>query len=113
MFTRFRADINQMIRSKHDVFIVLNNQHAVTNVTQVFKRFNQTVVISLMQADAWLIKYVGNALQLRANLRSKTYALALAATQRFGRAVECEIRQSHIEQKAKALTYFFQDVFGN
>jgi hypothetical protein len=56
---------------------VLDDDNRVAQIAQALERFNQTVVVALVQADgrlAWIYK---NARQRRADLRRQTDALAL------------------------------------
>jgi hypothetical protein len=64
-----------MIGSKHDILIVFNDQYTVTDISEVLKRCDQPVVVSLVQADAGFIQDIGDALQLRAYLRGQSDAL--------------------------------------
>ena len=71
--------VNHMIGCADHVFIMLDNQHAVADVPQVFEGADQPVVVALVQSDAGLVKYIHNPGQARANLRRQTDALRLSA----------------------------------
>jgi hypothetical protein len=60
-----------MVGGHHNVFVVFYHQDAVADIPQVLQGADQPVVIPLVQADGWLIEYVGNALELRTYLRSQ------------------------------------------
>ena len=44
-----------MVGNANHVFVVLDHQHAVADVAQMFERANQAIVVALVQADAGLI----------------------------------------------------------
>ena len=64
-----------------------------------------------MQADARLVKYIKNADQPGADLRGQTDALGLAAAQGAAFAVQRQIAQADVLEKAQARTNFL-DQFG-
>ena len=50
------TEINQIIGAAHRLFVMLDNQNRVAEVTQRHQHFNQFRVVTLMQADARLVK---------------------------------------------------------
>jgi hypothetical protein len=62
MLTGPRANINQVIRSQHDILIMLHHQHTVADIPQVLQSAYQSLIIPLMQADTRLIQDIGDAL---------------------------------------------------
>ena len=52
------TDIHQVIRLADGVFIMLDHQYGVAHVTELQKRFEQLVIITLMQANAGLVENV-------------------------------------------------------
>ena len=58
---------------------MLHHKNGVAAVTQLFEGLNQTHVVSLMESDAGLIKYIEHIDQFGAYLRSQTDALLLTA----------------------------------
>jgi hypothetical protein len=63
---------------------MLDDDHGVAEVAQALQRFEQPVVVALVQADRGLVEHVEHAGQARADLRGEADALALAARQRAG-----------------------------
>jgi glutathione synthase len=57
-----QANINQMIGSQHNIFIMFNNDDTVSNIPQVSQRIYKPVIVPLMQSDGRLIQYIGDAL---------------------------------------------------
>ena len=60
-FTGRRADVQNVIRGANHVFVVLHHQHRVTDVAQVVKQANQTIVVARMQANRWFVQDVQRA----------------------------------------------------
>src|SRR5690606_2787518 len=82
-------------------------------IAQMFEGTNQTVVVALVQTDAWLVQNVQNTLQTRANLRSQTDALRLAAAQSRGATQKRQVVEADVLQKAKAGVHLFKDLMGD
>ena len=55
------AEVHKVIRCPHRVFIMLDNNNGVSNISQVLQRLQQPVVISRMQSDRRFIKNIQNA----------------------------------------------------
>ena len=79
----------------------------------MFQRLNQPLVVALMQADGGLVENVEHAAQPRADLRGEANALALAAGERGGVAVEREIVEADGAEKLQALDNFAADALGD
>ena len=85
------------------VFIVFDHQHRITEVTQRFERFDQPLVVALVQTDGRFIEHVEHSTQARTDLRSQTNALAFAAGKGGGIAVEREIAEPDRVEKFQPL----------
>ena len=64
------AHVDTEISCTDHVFVMLNHQHTVANVAQMFEGVDQAVVVALVQADAGFVQHVHHSSQARANLRS-------------------------------------------
>ena len=53
-----RPDINNVIRSKNGVFIVLDDEDRVAEIAEMLERFNKLIVVALVQADSRLVEHV-------------------------------------------------------
>jgi hypothetical protein len=62
------TDVDQMICSKHNVFVVLHHQNTIANISEILQSTYQPVIIALMQADTRFIQNISNTLQLRSDL---------------------------------------------
>ena len=58
------------------VFIMLDDNHRIAQITQMNQRAEQTFVIALMQADGRLIQHIHHADQAGANLACQANTLA-------------------------------------
>ena len=68
------------------------------------------MVVTLMQADARLVEDIEHAHQARADLGRQADSLCFTAGKRGRRAIEREVIQSDIDQEAKALADFLEDL---
>ena len=60
------------------------------------------MIVTLMQPDRRLIKHVEHAAETRANLRSESDALPLAAGEGLRRSVERQIVEGDVDEEAEA-----------
>ena len=111
--SRAGAEVDYIIGAANRFFVVLDHQHGVAQVAQIFERRQQAAVVAMMQADRRLVEHVEHAAQLRANLRGQTNALAFAAGKRRRRAVERNVIQSHGIQELQTLDHFVHDAPGD
>ena len=79
--------VEHMVGSADRVFVVLDHDHRVAQVAQMFEGAKQAVVVALVQADRRLVKHIHHAGEAGADLRGKADALRFAARERLGRAV--------------------------
>ncbi len=59
-----RAEIDYVVGAADGLFVVLDHQHGVAQVAQVFERGQQAAVVAMMQADRRLIEHVEHTAQL-------------------------------------------------
>src|ERR1035437_2595988 len=74
-----RAQVEHVIGPADLGLVVFDHEDGIAQVTESFKGFEETFVIALMQADAWLIENIENTDQSRANLCCQTNSLGFAA----------------------------------
>jgi hypothetical protein len=98
-----RSKIENKIGVADGLFIVLDDEHRVAQVAKFFESLNEAVVVALMQADGGLVEDVEDAAQARADLRGEADALALAAGERSGAAVEREIVEADGAEELETL----------
>ena len=74
---------------------------------------NEAVVVALVEADGRLVKDVEDAAQAGANLGGEADALALAAGERGGAAIEREVVEAYGAEELKALNDLAADAIGH
>ncbi len=79
MASRAGAEIDHVIGAANRLFVVLDHEHGIAKIAQIFESRQQAAVVAMMQADRRLVQHIKNAAQLRANLRRQANALAFAA----------------------------------
>ena len=64
MATCAGTDVHQIVGAEHGVFIVFDHDDGIANVTQFLPRFDQSVIVTLMQSNAGLIQDIEYAGEL-------------------------------------------------
>ena len=73
--------------------VVLDDDHRVARVAQLFEAADQPLVVALVQADRRLVEDIEHVDELRADLRGEADALALAARERTRRTRQRQVAQ--------------------
>ncbi len=110
---RAGAKIEHIVGVADGFFVVLDDEHRVAQVAELFQRLDQAIVVALVQADGGLVEHVQNAAQARADLRGETNALALAAGERGGIAVERKVVEADGAKKFQPLRNLAADALGD
>ena len=113
MYPGARADIDNVVGGANSVFIVLNDDHGVAEISQVDQGAKQAFVIALVQADRGLIQYVHHADQARADLAGEADTLRFAAGEGFRRTGERQVVQTDVDEELQAIANLFQNFFSN
>ena len=71
-----RTDIYNPVGSSHHILIMFYNDDGITQVAQFLQTVDESLVVSLMQTDTWLVENVEYIDELTADLGCKTDALA-------------------------------------
>jgi len=98
--------VDDEVGGANGIFIMLDNDHGIAQITQFSQGRKQAVVITLMQSDGGLIEHIHHAGEARTDLAGQPDALAFAARERSGRAIQGQIVQADINEKSKALRNF-------
>ena len=56
-----RANVNEIVRLAHRLFIVFDHYERVSYITHSFERIQKPCIIALMETYARLVEYVKNA----------------------------------------------------
>src|SRR5690606_34652750 len=73
------AQVDHPVGVADRVLVMLDDDHGVAEVAQALERFEQAIVVALVEADARLVEHVEHAREARADLAGEADALALAA----------------------------------
>jgi hypothetical protein len=92
---------------------MLDDDDGVAEIAQMLQRFEQPVIVALVQADGRLVEHVEHAGQARADLRGEPDALAFAARQRAGIARQRQVVEADIVEEAQPLADFLEDAVGD
>src|SRR3546814_15611277 len=92
---------------------MVDDDHRVAKVAEPFQCREQPVVVALMEADAWFVENIEHPRQAAADLAGETDALAFAAAERAAGAVEVQIIEPDIVEKAEPLVDLLQNRFGD
>ena len=56
-----RSNVDDVVGCANHVFVVLYDQHTVTEIAEVFEGANQAIVVALMQTNRGLIQNIHHA----------------------------------------------------
>ncbi|OPZ09123.1 MAG: hypothetical protein BWZ08_00673 [candidate division BRC1 bacterium ADurb.BinA292] len=98
-----RAQIDHIIGFADRRLVVLHDDEGVAQVAQFLEHVEQAAVVAMVQADGGLVEDVEDADQLRADLGGEADALALAAGEGAGGAVEREVIQADVDHELEAV----------
>ena len=113
VLARARPHVDDVVRRRDRVVVVLDDDHAVAEVAQVLERGEQPVVVALVEADRRLVQHVHHARQPGADLRGEPDPLRLAAGERLGRAVEREIVEADVVEEREPAHDLLDDPVGD
>ena len=82
---------------------MLDDEDGVAEVAEVFERGDEALVVALVQADGGLVEDVEDAAEAGADLGGEADALAFAAGERGGGAVEREVAEADGVEELEAL----------
>src|SRR5215208_7090772 len=103
------AHVDDIVGGPDRVLVMLDDDDGVAEIAEALQGDEQSVVVALVEADARLVEDVEDSRQARADLAGEADALALAAGQGAGGAVEVEVIQADIVEEAEALVNLLED----
>ena len=107
------TDIDDIVGSAHDVFVVLNDDNGVAKVAELLEDADETMGVAGVESDRGFVEDVHTADQRAAKGGGEVDALGFAPAKGVGRAVECEVSQSDIKQIAYAGGEFGEESANN
>ncbi len=110
---RAGAEIDDMVGGADGVLVMLDHDDGVAEIAQALERDQQAVIVALVEADGGLVEHVEHAREARADLAGEADALAFAARQGAGGAIEVEVIEADVVEEAEALVDFLEDGLGD
>ena len=71
------AEVNDHIRLSHGLFIMFDDNDRVTYVAQALQRFQQALIVAVMESDGRFVQNVEHTYQTRADLAGQANPLRL------------------------------------
>ena len=107
------AEVEDIVGVADGVFVVFDDEDGVAEIAQPYESLDEAGVVALVQADGGLVEDVEHAAEARADLRGEADALAFAAGERGGIAIEREIVEADGAEEFEALDDFAADAVGD
>ena len=107
------AEIENVVGVPDGLFVVLDDKNGVAQVAQFFESLDEAVIVALMEADGGLIENIEDTAEAGADLGGEADALAFAAGERGGIAVQREVVEADGAEEFKALDDFAADALGD
>ena len=107
------AEVDDIVGAADGFFIVLDDEHGVAEVAQVFERGEKAPVVAMVQADGRFVENVEDAAQFGSDLRGEADALAFSTGERGGGAAELQVAESDVVQEFEAFGDFVGDASGD
>ena len=108
-----RPDVHDVVRRQHGVLVVFYHDDRIPQISQVLEGPQKLVVVSLVQADTRLVQNIAHSHQSRTDLGRQPDSLGLSAGQRRCRPRQCQIIQSHVDQKAHSGLDLLEDLMAD
>ena len=74
-----RAKVDDIVGAANGFLIMLDDEHGISKITQVFERGEQAAVVTGMKSDGRFVKHVEHAAEFGSDLGGQPNALAFAA----------------------------------
>jgi hypothetical protein len=91
------SDVDDPVGSADGLFVVFDDENRVSEIPQVEERVQETLVVSLVQANGGLVQDVEHAHQPGADLRGQSDPLRLSPGEGGGGPAQSEIVQAHVQ----------------
>jgi hypothetical protein len=97
-----------VVGGPHCVFVVFDDDDGVAKVAEALQRGEQAVVVAGMQADRGFVEDVEDADEPAADLAGQADPLRFAAGEGRGGAIEAEVVEADVGEKAETAADFLQ-----
>jgi hypothetical protein len=96
------AEVDDVVGREDGLAVMLDDEHRVAEVAEAELGLDEARVVARVEPHGRLVEHVEHPDQRRADLRREADALALAAGERLGAAVEREVPEAHLDEEADA-----------
>ena len=110
MNARSGADVDDVVGAADRVLVVLDDDDRVAQVAQPEQRFQQALVVPLVQSDGRLVQHVHDADQSGADLTGEADALGFTAGERACLPFESEVVQPDVHEKGEPFADLLLDL---
>ncbi len=100
--TGIRSDIDEVVGSTHNLFVVLDNDNSIALVAQFLENMDESVGVAGMETNAGFVEDIERAHEGAAQRGGEVDALALATREAVGHSVQREIAQSDVQEELQA-----------
>ena len=104
----FRANVDDVVGSAHDVFVVFHHNDRIAHIAEFLKHVDKAFGVARVQTDGGFVEDVETAHQTTAEGGGEIDALAFSSRQTVGQAVEGEIVEAHFFEEMQAVVDFRQ-----
>ena len=100
---RARAHVHHVVCGANGILVMFDDDDGVAQVAQAAQRFDEAIVVALVQSDTGLVQHVKAARQAGADLGGESDALGFAAGEGAALTVEIEVTQADFIEKAESV----------
>ena len=104
-----RPEIDNVVCLADRLLVVLDDQHGIAEVAQLFQGRQQPRIVPLVETDGGLVQDVEHTHEPAADLGGQPDPLRLAPRQRGRRAAEGEILQADVLQEPQPVVHLLED----
>ena len=107
--TGARSHVHDIVRCPHHVLVVFHHDDRVAQVSQLFERGNQFLVVPLVEPDTGFVQNVEYAHELGADLGRQSDSLGFTARKPGSFPVEAQIADAYVQEETETVLYFLED----
>ena len=108
-----RADVDQPVGLFDGLLVVLDDDQRVAEIAQVMQRFDEPLVVALVQTDGRLVEHVHDADEPGADLRGESDALRLAARQGLRGARQRQVVEPDVVEEPEPCADLLEHLAGD
>src|ERR1700689_69590 len=105
-FSGTGAEIHDIICATDSLLVMLDNQNGIAEIAQSFECTEQAAIVTRVQADGWLVKYVKDPAGGGADLCRQAYPLRFSTRKSCGGAIQSKVTEANVEKELESLSDF-------